>query len=63
LFFKLPQSFEQIDLNKVKVIMEENLSRIRRLETMNNKCCEATSSGPWKKKASSQQHWQDIKVD
>jgi hypothetical protein len=49
LFFKLPQSFEQIYLNKVKVVMEENLSRIRIFETMNNKCCEAISSGPWKK--------------
>ncbi len=46
LFFKLPQSFEQIYLNKVKVVMEENLSRIRIFETMNNKCCEAISSGP-----------------
>jgi hypothetical protein len=35
LFFKLPQSFEQIDLNKVKAVMEENLSRITIIETTN----------------------------
>lgn len=48
--FQITTIFEQIDLNKVKAIMEKNLSRTRRFETMNNKCCEATSSGPWKKK-------------
>jgi hypothetical protein len=45
-FFKLPQSLNQIDLNKVKAVMEENLSRIKRFQTINNKCCEATSSEP-----------------
>ncbi len=45
----MSQSFKQIDLTKVKAIVEENLSRIRRFETMNNKCCETTSSGPPKK--------------
>jgi hypothetical protein len=44
--FQITTIFEQIDLNKVKAIMEKNLSRTRRFETMNNKCCEATSSGP-----------------